>query len=91
MLIMHRRKWAYRYVKRDCRHCDGTGKAWYSCCGDDMSQFRQHAEVGICPSCKEHIADDGEDCYYCDGAGYISSLVNNKSVNLIFNLKKLVK
>lgn len=50
-----------------CDECEGTGKTYYSCCGDDM----RGADIDICPTCKEHQGDEGEPCDTCNGTGHI--------------------
>jgi hypothetical protein len=50
----------------ECSECEGTGKVYYSCCGDDMRGF----DIDLCPTCKEHCGDDGEVCESCNGTGH---------------------
>ena len=52
----------------DCLVCEGTGKVLFSCCGDDV-KGTEHEDYGICPTCKEHISTDHEDCEECNGTG----------------------
>jgi len=47
----------------ECEYCEGTGKAMYSCCGDELNDY------GICKSCKEHTYTLGDDCEECNGTG----------------------
>ena len=54
----------------ECEACEGTGKDYYSCCGDDM----RGSDDGLCPSCYEHTGIDAhnepsEDCSECNGTG----------------------
>lgn len=51
----------------ECQECEGTGKVYFSCCGDDMRG--RLGESDICPTCKEHCGDEGEDCEECKGTG----------------------
>lgn len=51
-----------------CSECDGTGKVYYSCCGDDV-KGTLHEDYGICPTCKEHLSGEYEDCESCNGTG----------------------
>ena len=55
-----------------CTACDGDGKEYYSCCGDDV-KGTQYADIGICPTCKEHLGGE-ETCDLCDGKGYLDEL-----------------
>lgn len=63
----------YDYVNdrpgKECEYCEGTGQVWMSCCGDEMAGS-EYEDYMICPTCKEHIGDDTEDCGACDGTGY---------------------
>ena len=51
-----------------CSECDGTGKVYYSCCGDDV-KGTLYEDYGICPTCKEHLSGEHEDCESCNGTG----------------------
>lgn len=54
-----------------CESCEGTGRDFYSCCGDDM----RGRDIDNCPSCKEHTGWDGKgtgDCFECKGKGVVS-------------------
>jgi hypothetical protein len=54
----------------ECESCEGTGKDFYSCCGDDM----RGKDFDLCPTCKEHTGwmgslKEAEPCYECEGKG----------------------
>ena len=54
----------------ECECCKGTGKDFFSCCGDDM----RGSDLDLCPSCHKHTGWDGSsygECTECDGEGYI--------------------
>lgn len=51
----------------DCKECYGTGRLYFSCCGDDMSDSIN--ETDLCPTCLEHCGDEGEECDACFGLG----------------------
>ena len=53
----------------DCLTCEGTGKTYYSCCGDDM----RGQDIDLCPTCYEHQGDEGEPCEECNGTGEIEN------------------
>lgn len=59
-------------VMVDCPECDGTGKVYYSCCGDDV-KGTQHEDYGICPTCKENLSGEHEDCETCGGTGEVKN------------------
>lgn len=41
----------------ECPECEGTGKVFYSCCGDDI----RGNDIDICPTCHEHCdTEDGK-------------------------------
>lgn len=51
-----------------CEACEGTGKNFFSCCGDDM----RGRDFDNCPTCHEHTGWDGEsdgECIECGGSG----------------------
>ena len=56
-----------------CPECDGDGKVYYSCCGDDV-KGTIHEDNGICPTCKEHLSGEYEDCESCGGTGEVIKL-----------------
>ena len=56
--------------KEICVACEGTGKTYFSCCGDDV-KGTIHEDYGICPTCKEHLSGEYEDCEDCNGTGEI--------------------
>ena len=41
----------------ECKECGGTGMVAYSCCGD-----RIFNDTELCPSCKEHVGYEEEEC-----------------------------
>jgi len=51
----------------DCKACDGTGEEYVSCCGDDI-KGTEYEDMGICPTCKEHLGGP-EPCVECGGTG----------------------
>lgn len=53
-------------VENFCELCDGTGKETMSCCGDDI-RGTLYQDMGICPTCKEHL---GGECEECKGTGF---------------------
>jgi hypothetical protein len=59
--------------KKKCNECDGDGKVYYSCCGDDVKNtiYEDH---GLCPTCKEHLDGEYSECESCDGTGEIEEL-----------------
>lgn len=52
-----------------CEQCEGTGKDFYSCCGDDI----RGKDLDFCPTCKEHTGwenlNNCENCDNCKGTG----------------------
>ena len=53
----------------ECQECEGTGRVFYSCCGDDI----RGNDIDLCPTCHEHCdVEDGEECESCGGTGYIT-------------------
>lgn len=53
----------------ECPECEGTGKVFYSCCGDDI----RGNDIDLCPTCHEHCdITEGEECDTCGGTGYIT-------------------
>ena len=54
-----------------CEECEGTGKVFYSCCGDDI----RGNDIDLCPTCYEHCdTEEGEPCESCDGKGEIKAI-----------------
>ena len=53
-----------------CNECGGSGKAIYTCCGDNI-KGTIHEDYLMCPTCHEHIGDDEESCENCKGEGTI--------------------
>lgn len=51
----------------ECDVCNGAGKLYFSCCGDDMP----NSDSDICPTCKEHCGRESEPCEHCNGEGEI--------------------
>lgn len=50
-----------------CETCNGRGWGVWSCCtGDPVNR-----DIMMCPHCNEHLGE--EDCYDCDGTGYVNS------------------
>ena len=55
---------------KECPNCSGTGRIWYSCCGDEIIS---NEELEMCPTCHEWCSsDDDEECDWCDGTGGVS-------------------
>lgn len=53
----------------ECEECDGTGRVFFSCCGDDI----RGNDIDLCPTCYEHCdTEEGEECESCDGKGFIN-------------------
>jgi len=59
-------------TKEICTECNGEGKVYYSCCGDDV-KGTIHEDYGVCPTCKEHLSGEHEDCESCEGTGFITT------------------
>jgi len=53
-----------------CPFCGGDGRQYFSCCGDDVKGTLAE-DFGICPTCKEHLSGESEDCDECGGTGKI--------------------
>ena len=49
----------------ECPDCNGSGTAFYSCCGGD----RVDGDMPLCPTCKEHLGE--EECDTCEGTGLV--------------------
>jgi len=67
--FMLRGQWD-KLIAEFCEACEGTGKNFYSCCGDDM----RGRDFDNCPTCHEHTGWDGKedgDCIECNGTGRI--------------------
>jgi DnaJ-class molecular chaperone len=65
-------------INNNCPSCNGKGKTWLSCCGDDM-YVGERSDYQICPSCGEHTddeTDDAEICEDCNGTGIIQPSTN---------------
>ena len=56
-------------VTEDCTDCQGTGKVYQSCCGDDV-YGTIYEDLDLCPTCKEHIGGE-QDCETCNGTGKV--------------------
>ena len=54
----------------DCNECEGSGLVYYSCCGDNVKNTLAE-DIGLCPSCCEHLGGEYEDCENCNGTGKI--------------------
>lgn len=54
-------------VMEDCPECEGTGKTFYSCCGDDL-RGTDFEDIEMCPTCREHLGGP-ETCDTCSGSG----------------------
>lgn len=51
--------------KIKCESCNGRGWGVWSCCtGEPVDR-----DIMMCPKCYEHLGE--EDCYDCDGTGYV--------------------
>lgn len=48
-----------------CDECNGTGKAYYSCCSGEVIT----GDIPMCPECMEHLGE--EECELCGGKGEI--------------------
>ncbi len=59
-------------LDEDCEHCEGTGKVFTSCCGDDI----RGNDIDLCPTCYEHCGDEGEDCEDCKGTGKLNLITS---------------
>ena len=57
--------------KKICPVCDGEGYSFFSCCGDDV-KGTIHEDMGICPTCHEHIDGGEEQCETCNGEGFVT-------------------
>ena len=58
----------------ECEECDGTGKIWFSCCGDELNKGDFEGDDVSCPTCKEHCSiDDYEKCEACNGTGEVKN------------------
>jgi hypothetical protein len=58
-----------------CPTCEGTGRVYYSCCGDDI----RGNDIDLCPTCYEHCdTEDGEECEECGGSGINNNLKSEK-------------
>jgi RecJ-like exonuclease len=56
----------------ECKECDGTGKIWFSCCGDELNEGMFEGDDCLCPTCNEHCSiDDYDKCTDCDGKGEV--------------------
>jgi RecJ-like exonuclease len=42
---------------KECKECEGTGMVAYSCCGDVI-----YKDTELCPTCKEHVGYEEEEC-----------------------------
>lgn len=56
----------------DCPECEGTGKVYYSCCGDNVKNTEAE-DIGLCPTCSENLDGEHSDCESCEGTGKVSS------------------
>ena len=54
----------------DCNECEGSGLVYYSCCGDNVKNTLAE-DIGLCPSCCEHLSGEYEDCENCNVTGKI--------------------
>ena len=63
--IEHSRQ--FDHVPKNCPECEGTGKIYLSCCGDDMTV----TDFDICPTCHEHCGRDWDTCEDCKGTGQV--------------------
>ncbi len=58
--------------KVECDECDGTGKIWFSCCGDELNEGDFEGDDCLCPTCYEHVSiDDYDECTTCKGTGEV--------------------
>lgn len=55
-----------------CPECNGSGKTWYSCCGDNMDDYPEHSDYMICPTCQEGLGEE-EPCETCKGSGEVTA------------------
>jgi len=59
----------------ECKECEGTGRVYISCCGDDI----RGNDIDLCPTCYEHCdTEDGEECEACAGTGINNNLKSDK-------------
>jgi hypothetical protein len=75
--------------KIDCKTCEGTGKVYTSCCGDDI-KGTEYEDYNICPTCKEHLGGE-EDCDDCGGTGKIEINIVAEAKERAINYMKLKK
>lgn len=59
-------------ILETCIECDGDGKTFYSCCGDDV-KGTEYEDYDIYPTCKEHLGGP-EECESCKGTGKVERL-----------------
>ena len=53
----------------ECEYCEGTGRLFFSCCGDDI----RGNDIDLCPTCHEHCdTEEGEECEECNGTGKLT-------------------
>ena len=58
-------------TQEKCESCNGKGWGVWSCCtGEPVNR-----DIMMCPQCKEHLGE--EDCYDCDGTGYVKNNYQN--------------
>lgn len=53
-----------------CHECNGLCETYISCCGDDVINT-EYEDIGICPTCKEHLDGERTKCEECNGTGII--------------------
>ena len=55
---------------KDCPECGGDGEVYYSCCGDDVKNTLAE-DIGLCPTCHEHMDGERSECPTCEGEGIV--------------------
>jgi DnaJ-class molecular chaperone len=60
----------HKEIDTTCPECGGDGEVYYSCCGDDVKNTMAE-DIGLCPTCHEHLDGERMTCSTCDGLGYI--------------------